>query len=275
MAGIRRNDPAYAQQLAALRATMPEDGSERIRWYRQHRAERRADLRLLWHAYCGTRDEWDDEILEAPDSEYLRDIQPGWMWVRIDHNSRKNYVTSGYALNLSDPGGEIGAADWHVGCWQTQLRGVHPRSRDCLAARYTPLRGQRYFAETWASLGDAGIVDVRTPLHEIGHPAGNRDAPVWAANHSRAIIDKAWDSLRSGATVWKRVTPYDVARWLWTDEQFGELFDMARCIESGATLDDARMWRMWTERLSPDAHWRDVPATPAPDVGRQRHATTY
>ena len=172
MSEIAHYDPTYPQRLAEAMAEMPANHDARIAWYRRHRRNGTVDLRVLRHAFWGRDNWWDDNELEPPAHEYLQNIEPGWMWVRIDNNSRRNYITSSYALNLADPAGEIGRADWHPMCWQVPLQGVHPRARDCIAAQASPLCGKSYFVETWGVLGDRGVVDVRGPLHELGHPAG-------------------------------------------------------------------------------------------------------
>lgn len=255
---IAHEDPGYAERLAALVAQMPTGRAEKIQWHRRCRKDGSIDQRALRHAFWGVDNWWDDDALAAPGPEYLRNIEPGWMWVRIDKNTRRNYITSGFALNLSDPGGEIGRADWHPMCWQVPLRGVHPRSRDCTAAQFAPLYGPRHYAETWGSLLDRGVIDVRRPLRELGHPAGDRSQPVWAASHPRAIIDQAWNAMREGILpVRRHVTPYLVARWLWTEDQFDELLEMARCLQTAAPTECADPWREWFECLSSDAAWQD------------------
>ena len=252
--------PEYQEQLAAMVAEMPRNAREKARWYRRRRNDPGADQRLLRHAFWGTDDGWDDDALSPPDPMYLRNIEPGWMWARADRNSRRNYVTSGYALNLSDPDEDVGRADWHPQCWQVPLTGVHPRARDCIAAQWTPLRGDGHYDETWHALGDRGVFDARPAFRELGHPAGDWGSPVWAANHPRAIIDQAWNALRAGIVpVERHVTPYLVARWLWTDEQFEELAGMAGLIASSIGRAYAPAWRHWAATLSPEAAWRDDP----------------
>ena len=272
MSEIAYQDPDHVRRLTEFRTQMPHHREARIRWYRRPRDDGAADQRALRHAFFGVDDGWDEYDLAPPHPQYLRNIEPGWMWVRIDRNSRTNYVTSGYALNLADSGGEIGPADWHPGCWQVPLAGVHPRARDCIAARYAPLRGKGHYQETWAAIGDWGIVDARGPLRKLNHPAGDRGRRVWAANHPRAIVDRAWNSLRSSTVpVRLQVTPYLVARWLWTDEQFDELLAMADTIGSRSPRDFAAHWREWIACLSPDAAYKDPPDKPKA-IGTASHA---
>ena len=259
------HDIEYRQQLAAMVAGMPQGRRAKIQWYRERRCRPDIDQRALRHAFWGHDLSWDDDRLPSPDPEYLRGIEPGWMWVRVDRNTKANYVTSGYALNLSNPDADLGPADWHQACWQTPLKGAHPRARDCIGAQYHPLRGKGHYHETWTALGDRGVFDARPSFREFGHPAGNRPAVVWAADHPRAIIDQAWDTLARRAAsrrvgdiaVEDHVTPYLVARWLWTDAQFDELMGMAASVEESIAGAHVRDWRQWMSTLSPEAAWSD------------------
>ena len=244
----------YADRLEAMKRQIPQSASERLRWYRGKRHDPSVDQGLLRHAFLGIDSSWDEDALVAPDPEYLRNVQPGWMWVRIDNNSKANYITSGYALNLADPSSGGVRADWHSTCWQVPRRGVHPRSRDCISAQASPLRGRAYYAETSKVLGDRGVFDARRSLRGLGHPAGDRPCPVWAADHCRAIVDQAWNAMRKGILpVERHVTPYLVARWLWTDNQFQELLDMASSLGSLAVGQAGAQWQSWIHSLSPDA----------------------
>ena len=113
MSEITLHDPTYQQRLAAALAEMPAEKDAKISCYRRHRRNHTLDLRVLRHAFWGRDNWWDDRALEPPAPEYLQNIDSGWMWVRIDNNSRRNYITSGYALNVADPEGGVGRADWH------------------------------------------------------------------------------------------------------------------------------------------------------------------
>ena len=246
---------APASQLDAALAEMPAEARARTQWYRNCRASGRFDREVLRTAFWGAAAATGGSLPE-PEDEYLRAVQPGWMWVRIAANSRHNYVTSGYALNLSNPHLGVGPADWHQSCWTTPLQGTHPRARDSIAAVHNPTRQHSYYAETWTALADRGIFDARHALRELGHPAGMRSQPVWAAEHPRAIVDRAWHALRCGMDVALHVTPYTVARWLWTDAQFVELDALAGAVEQ--RLGGADGWREWRACLSPAAGWTDA-----------------
>ena len=105
------------------------------------------------------------------------------------------------------------------------------------------------------------MIDVRPGLRMLGHPAGKRTDTVWGANHVRAIIDWAWAVLSGGSrSVGQSVTPAEVARWLWEDEQFDELRAMAAAIEDKlAEGEEKEAWRKCWQALSPDATWEDTP----------------
>ena len=100
--------------------------------------------------------------------------------------------------------------------------------------------------------------------------------PVWAADHPRAIIDHAWNALRLGFDPLRRhMTPYLVARWLWSDEQWAALLDMAERMEDASDRGNRRHWREWCESLSPDAHWRDEPASGGAGLKNDLYASTH
>ena len=144
-------------------------------------------------------------------------------------------------------------------CAGTSLYGgVHPRARYCVSAERSPLRGTPFYAETSQILGDLGVFDARRSLLELEHPAGHRHEPVWAANHCRAIVDQAWNAMRKGIVpIERHVTPYLVARWLWNDEQFNALLDMALSMQDLTEEHAATQWLSWVDCLSPDASWKD------------------
>ena len=262
----RLSKEVYAEQLARARAEMPtSSGAAKMRWRRAQKSNGIFTGRVVDHAFFGRDVSWWKDIpVPEPEGDYLQNIQDGWMWARIEENSRRNYITSSYALNLADPEAGLGSADWHQMCWWVPIKGIHPRARDCLSAiEVSPFRGDHkaYFSETWAALGDRGVIDVRPGLNKLGHPAGKRTKPVWGANHVRAIIDQAWHTLRVGVLpIGMHVTPALVARWLWSDEQFDELKEMSLVIEQRlASGDGTEAWGDGRQALSPEATWEDTP----------------
>ena len=113
--------------------------------------------------------------------------------VEIGPTTRRHHITGMAALNI--PGRRLNGGDWHShGCW--------------FAAKPERLKGSSFTAEdTYKelldNLGNAGIRDARQGLKDLEHPGGLEPKPVWAAGHTRAVIEDAWEYL-------ERMTEYNI-----------------------------------------------------------------
>ncbi len=182
---------------------------------------------------------------------------PAWAQaipVRIPPTSVSQYLTGIHALNLVDPDCPSGG-DWHAeGSWFVPAEGRTGNGMEMLLANKAR---NGFTLRTPANLlGWDRLFDARPSLRLIGHPQGSSAAPVWAARHDRAIADGAWDWLASRPTGFPG--PYDgpsVAKWLWTEAQFGHLHRLVRALAAALEGEALRLWSRWTRDLSPDADW--------------------
>ena len=235
---------------------VPTATAARLMWYKRELKRGYYDREALaWAVYDSSRRVLAEKEANAPpvEPEYLKNIEPGFLWRRIENNTQRNYITATSALNLIDnefPGG----GDWHSAGWSFPTAGVDPALRDCRHAQATGV----YYHETWESLGAQQVVDVRQPLRLLGHPAGQRPQPVWGARHPRAIIDHAWHWLsRSDGELRRHVTPYEVARWLQDEQQLADLVQMANRLAEQVPVAHLDRWLVWRDCLSIEAVWRD------------------
>ena len=104
-------------------------------------------------------------------------------WLRIDNDDEKGiYITALSALNL--PTGPLG--DWHDMCWRPPADSKRSTRTD--ASERCCRLGMRLWDRD-------ELIDARRALRAIGHPEGNRETPIWAASHVRAVAEMAVDSL--------------------------------------------------------------------------------
>ncbi len=173
---------------------------------------------------------------------YTEPVNPAWEvlerivpseWLRIENDDEQNiYITALSALNL--PTGPLG--DWHDICWA-------PPAGSQLSTRTRT-------SETCCRLGMRlwdrdELIDAREALRSLGHPDGNRDAPVWAASHVRAVAEMVIDSLTKHGQI---INPdvRSARRWLAREQRE----TCARMLERAMrTLGENEHLDAWTNAL--------------------------
>lgn len=164
------------------------------------------------------------------------DPRRGWP-VTIGETNASRYISGLDALNLfqTTPGQTRG--DWH-------------RDATWWSTTYAHRNGSPETVTLWGESGHregapgtAKLRDVRPMLAEIEHPEARRAEPVWAATPSQAVVDLAWNALRSGAQPPSR---RDVTSWLHTSDET-EAYRIAHGVAE--QIDNATLrarWRTWT-----------------------------
>lgn len=130
------------------------------------------------------------------------------MTITIPTTSPMRYLSGMAALNLPSP---TGTGDWHME--QTFFRSREKRSRSFIS-------GLGCATDTTPLLGDTGVFDCTTLLDDLKIP--HVEAPVYAANHARAIADLVL------AAVLRNESP-DFVRlddWMPRDSDKQEVFDL-------------------------------------------------
>lgn len=132
--------------------------------------------------------------------------------IAIPETSPERYVSFQHALNLRFPDEDTG--DWHFETAFFDEEGAERRT--------APLAGRDGLIDTMPALGDMGVREMTAVLKR--QRIINSDAPVWVANHYRAIADLAMLHLAKG----KSPTIANVRAinaWLDTEEQIATLVE--------------------------------------------------
>ncbi len=120
----------------------------------------------------------------------------------IGRTTRRHHLTGTAALNIPRiwlPGG-----DWHMG---SSWHNADPWWLGDSAYSSGP-------ADLADLIGLGGVVDARPGLQGLGHPAGNRREPVWAAAHDRAALEIAWRAFSAIRRAPGGLDPGELSRWL-------------------------------------------------------------
>ena len=175
----------------------------------------------------------------------------------VPPTSKSAYLTGDAALNLPDPV-YPGGGDWHRACWQVPVEGV-PAAAHAMTLAHTTELGplMRLF-------GTRELHDYRAGLRAIGHPAGERETPIWGASHVRCVLEMAWECITletedaDSEKLLRGVDPQTVARWLAEPMQWLKLQWWAWRIEVGParSIGADRAWRGWRRHLTPYADYR-------------------
>ena len=196
----------------------------------------------------------DRALIEAEfHASVSMDLGRAWYCTALRRTSPTNYITINAGLNLSDPD-EPSSGDWHRGGWR-----IHapegpariPPGYGCVSLPCDRAQTQR----TDRILGTQRLYDARESLYGVGHPAGGRPDPVWAAHHERAIADTAWLRIQFAGDGYPRsATPALIAAWLWSDEQFDRLRALVEQLTPHIPSAKRKGWERWASEISP---WAD------------------
>ncbi len=150
----------------------------------------------------------------------------------IPRTSPERYITGNAVLNLTDPEHPAGG-DWHQSMWM-DVRGAAKAVED-----FGLLSCPEADREIMALFGACELRDYRESLREMGHPAGDRDEPVWGCSHVRAVIEEAWrlslssaeDDAGRGRFLLQFLDAQTVGRWLADPLQWFAFDRWARRVE--------------------------------------------
>lgn len=163
--------------------------------------------------------------------------------------SAKHYITGTDALNLRDETVGITAG------WHQQQCFWSPRPDDRIETAHAPWRVPS------KTLGDRGVRDARASLRDLDHPGGKAKRPVWAAVHTRAIVDLAFDRCtwcaKEQRKGWWPIAPWTVADWIWTEAQMETLKALAREATPEVPVVHRGAWLRWADALRPFADETD------------------
>lgn len=150
--------------------------------------------------------------------------------VTIPHTSPLHYLGGMAALNLPSPSG---TGDWHLE--ETFFRQRDKRSRSFIS-------GIGCATDTTPLLGDVGIYDCTHIIDDLHIP--HESAPVFAANHARAIADLVISSILRG------IAPHHIQLDDWmpraTDKQ--AVFDLLSLATTHLTEDQQGLLAAWTTK---------------------------
>ena len=187
------------------------------------------------------------------------DAEGAWhpTWIP-EQTSERCYISRGSALALTEPW-EGAEGPLSTGAWTTAVDGADHAHVAMMSSDEPYADAARDVASLFAT---EGLYDARAALRFVRHPAGERDAPVWAASHARAIIERAWGECLdleddAGTYLARVVTPMEVARTLRSREQWTQLHAMARGLAERRARSEATRaaWTDWASRQCPDAHF--------------------
>ena len=118
------------------------------------------------------------EVVSSTDPRARRERPAEW-WRPIARTPTPDtYVTGAAALNIPD-GDAWGG--WHGLMWHIQLEGEEYSEAN---------RAQMGRAADWPYWTEESLRDARAGLALIGHPAGQREEPVYAATFARALAEQ-------------------------------------------------------------------------------------
>lgn len=166
--------------------------------------------------------------------------------VEVAETTARRHITGMMAMNIPDPAYPGG--DWHQ---ESSWFGVEPES---LPARF--YTNEETYSEILDRLGTAGVKDARPGLRILGHPAGERDAPVWTAAYDRAIVEIAWKQLVHERRT-RAVTDYipvesgDVQSWLFRSIYWIRLNWWGWRLRWALTGEERRRWDKWRRKWRP------------------------
>ena len=173
------------------------------------------------------------EVMEERDPRIPRKPVDSWWRLIPKTPAGGMYITSAAALNIPQEG-EV--AGWHGLAWNTRLvRPGNDGTRDSV---------QLGHPKEWPCWRDAGILDVREGLCLIGHPAGQRDEPVYCASFARAVAEMVVAEARARAPKWAYPERKETRHWLKRTSQREELrrlLDIAREGQADIWL-ETEMW---------------------------------
>ena len=182
------------------------------------------------------------------------DLERAWYCTALRRTSPANYITVNAALNLSDPD-EPSSGDWHRGGWQVRAPENPRRISPGYGCVYLPCDDEQAL-KTDHMLGTQRLYDARMSLYGVGHPAGGRPDPVWAAHHERAIADTAWWTMQLTRDGYPRsATPALIAAWLWSDAQFDRLIALVKQLTPHVPSTKREGWERWASEISPWAQY--------------------
>ena len=177
----------------------------------------------------------------------------------IPRTSPERYITGNAVLNLTDPEHPAGG-DWHQSMWM-DVRGAAKAVED-----FGLLSCPEADREIMALFGACELRDYRESLREMGHPAGDRDEPVWGCSHVRAVIEEAWrlslssaeDDAGRGRFLLQFLDAQTVGRWLADPLQWFAFDRWARKVERTLArvhgVEEA--WREWRVHMTPYGDYR-------------------
>ena len=202
-----------------------------------------------------------DEHIERPENAADdSDVHhPAW----VPHTTAQAYITGQHAMNLRSS--ELGpTGDWHQSCWTIPVRhGTGPHIHSVFTSDTEPYCN--HIGPLFRLFGEREIVDARSALATIGHPAAMRSHPVHCATHVRAVIEMAWRTLNAalwdseeqlGQAMVKTHDPWTIARWLRSPAEWQRFHTMAREVRDALIENSTRQgaWEYWRHRQCPTAH---------------------
>ena len=172
------------------------------------------------------------EIMHEGDPRIPKEPVGRW-WRRIPKTPAGGaYITGNAALNIPQQGEFAG---WHGLMWNTRV--VLP---DNDGTEDGVQLGHRLL---WPYWGEKGILDVKEGLRTIGHPAGQRDEPVYGASFARAVAEMVITMARLQAQKLAYPQRKETQHWLKRRsqrEELRELLDTACGKEPGISADIIR-----------------------------------
>ena len=217
-------------------------------------SQRRNAIRIHLRAPNGQRIEpRDTSALDWPPSRY----HPARGWpTHVPQTSQQGYLSGYHALNLPTLPGEPRLGDWQ-------------ESATWWGPTYLGADGVPDTATLWGPAGDLEgvpgtpeLLDARTALALIEHPAANHANPVWCATIAQAILDLAWGELAAGGP---GPGPHELTNWTDGDTENHTCqlaIDREQNIRDAATLERWRAWQQHALGGDEPLVWPPLPSLP-------------